>query len=62
VIEIEWYVMVLVLGVPLILLPVALVWYLNVGGIYSLIKETRQKKTARDEATRTIAEKHPAKT
>ena len=54
--------MVLVLGVPLILLPVALVWYLNVGGIYSLIKETRQKKTARDEATRTIAEKHPAKT
>ena len=27
--------------------PLALVWYLNIGGIYAAIKETRAKKVAR---------------
>ena len=59
----EWYViLVLVLGIPVILFPAAYVWYLNVGGIYSLIKEAREKKAAREETTRAVARKHPAKT
>ena len=59
----EWYViLVLVLGIPVILFPAAYVWYLNVGGIYSLIKEARAKKAAREEATGAVARKHPAKT
>ena len=59
----EWYIiLVLVLGIPVILFPAAYVWYLNVGGIYALIKEAREKKAAREEATRPAAEKHPAKT
>jgi hypothetical protein len=46
----EWYViLVLVLGIPIILFPAAYVWYLNVGGIYSAIKEAREKKAARRE-------------
>ena len=59
----EWYIiLVLVLGIPVILFPAAYVWYLNVGGIYALIKEAREKKAAREEAIRPAAEKHPAKT
>ena len=46
----EWYViLILVLGIPVILFPAAYVWYLNVGGIYSAIKEAREKRAARRE-------------
>jgi len=59
----EWYlILLLVLGIPVILFPAAYVWYLNIGGVYALIKEAREKKAARREATRALAKKHPAKT
>ena len=36
----EWQViLVLVITIPIILIPVALVWYLNIGGIYAAIRE-----------------------
>ena len=36
----EWQViLVLVITIPIILIPVALVWYLNMGGIYAAIRE-----------------------
>ena len=54
----QWeFIVALVLGIPVILFPVALVWYLNMGGIYALIKEAREKKAARKEATRAVADK-----
>ena len=39
-------VMVLVLAIvlPLVLLPAALVWYLNIGGIAALLGEARTRK------------------
>lgn len=36
----------LALAIPVTLIPVALVWYINVGGIYAAIKETREKRLA----------------
>ncbi len=33
----------LVVAVPLILAPVALVWYLNIGGLVGLIRERRKR-------------------
>jgi hypothetical protein len=39
------FIVALVLAVPLILLPVASIWYLNVGGLYAWIKG----KDAREE-------------
>lgn len=43
----EWYViLVLVLGIPIILFPAAYVWYLNIGGLYAVIREARSKKAA----------------
>ena len=38
----EWQVIVaLVVAVPIILAPVVLIWYMNIGGIYTAIKERR---------------------
>ena len=43
----EWQVIVaLVIAVPIILIPVTLVWYLNMGGIYQAFQETRQRRKA----------------
>ena len=36
----------LVIAIPVLLIPVALVWYINAGGIYLALKEARARKTA----------------
>ncbi len=39
----EWQViLVLVITIPIILIPVALIWYINIGGIYAAIRERRR--------------------
>jgi hypothetical protein len=44
----QWELIVaLVIAVPIILFPAAYVWYLNIGGIYSGVKEAREKRVAR---------------
>ena len=45
------FIVALVLAVPIILLPVAYVWYLNIGGILSIVAERRK-------ARRELAEGH----
>ena len=41
----EWQlILILVIAVPLILFPVAYVWYLNIGGLYSWVKESRKEE------------------
>ena len=48
--KMQWeFIVALIIGIPVILFPVAFVWYLNVGGIYTAIKEARAKKAAREE-------------
>ncbi len=37
----------LALVVPIILIPAALVWYINVSGIYTVIRETQKRRAAR---------------
>ena len=45
----EWQVIVaMVVAITIILLPVALVWYLNIGGIRVLLRR-RQQKPATEE-------------
>jgi hypothetical protein len=49
----EWQVIVaLVVAIPVILFPVAFVWYLNLGGIYTAIKEARARKAVRKKTER----------
>ena len=53
----EWYiVLAIVLGVPIILFPVAFVWYLNVSGLYRVMRDRRQREKRRAQALREAAE------
>ena len=39
----EWQVILaLVITIPIILIPVVFVWYLNIGGVYAAIREGRR--------------------
>ena len=44
----------LVIATPLILLPAAFVWYLNIGGVIALIRERRKERTTE----KTVARHH----
>lgn len=47
----EWQIVVaIVLGIPLVLVPVTLVWYLNVSGLYQVLRATRERQKRRAEA------------
>jgi hypothetical protein len=44
----EWQILIaLVIAIPVILFPVAVVWYLNIGGIFTAIKQARAKRATR---------------
>ncbi|MEJ2739813.1 MAG: hypothetical protein P8105_08325 [Dehalococcoidia bacterium] len=42
----------LIITVPVILLPVALIWYINTAGMFVAVKETREKKLTAVKTTR----------
>ena len=43
----EWQIVVaLIVAIPIILFPVAFIWYLNVGGIYAAVKAARARRAA----------------
>ncbi|MFH0769036.1 MAG: hypothetical protein V1932_05670 [Chloroflexota bacterium] len=43
----EWQVIIaLALAIPILLIPVGLVWYTNISGIYAAIKESRARREA----------------
>jgi len=49
----EWQIIVaLAIAIPIILFPVAFVWYLNIGGVYAAIKEVRERRAVRDKGAR----------
>ena len=53
----EWqFIVALVIAIPIILFPVALIWYLNIGGIYALVRDARKRRTLKQE-NRAIAER-----
>ena len=49
----QWeFIVALVVAIPIILLPVALVWYLNIGGI---VQAARQRKAAQEKKVGAMA-------
>ena len=42
----------IVIAVPVILFPVALIWYINTGGMFVAVKENREKKLMAVKTTR----------
>ena len=50
---VQWELIVaLVIAIPIILFPAAYIWYLNIGGIYTAIKEARARRVAREKAAK----------
>ncbi len=47
-----WVILLLVLAIPIILVPVALIWYINTSGIYTVIRETQRRRAARKKTIR----------
>ena len=46
----EWQIIVaLVVMLPVILLPAAFVWYMNIGGMTAALREARKRKAAHKE-------------
>lgn len=45
----------LAIAVPIVLFPVALVWYINIGGMRAAVKEAREKRAAAKEAGTVLA-------
>ncbi len=51
-----WQIIVaLVVAVPVILLPLVLVWYLNMGGILTAIREARTRRAVQKKGVRVVA-------
>ena len=45
----QWeFVVALVIAIPIILFPAAYIWYLNIGGIYTMIREAKARRLARE--------------
>ena len=42
----------LIIAIPIILFPVALIWYINVGGLYQITKEAREARKKELEAVK----------
>ena len=53
----DWpIILALVLVIPFILIPVAFVWYLNVSGLYQVMRDARQRQRRRAAASREAKE------
>ena len=49
----QWeFIVALAIAIPVILFPAALIWYLNIGGIYAAVKEARAKRVANEAGAR----------
>ncbi len=53
-------IVVLAVVIPIVLLPAAFVWYLNLRGLHALLKEAKEKGTAKEKVA--IAATRPVKT
>jgi hypothetical protein len=51
----KWeFIVALIIAIPIILFPVAFVWYLNVGNLYSAIRIARAKKAVPGEKAQVV--------
>lgn len=49
-----WVILVILLAIPVILSPVAFIWYLNVSGLYTVIRESQKRRVARKRRIREL--------
>ncbi len=55
----EWqFVVALIIAVPVILFPVAFIWYINAGGLYRALKEGRRARETEQAGTTVVTREH----
>ena len=53
----QWeFIVALAIAIPIILLPMAFVWFLNIGGIYASVREARARRVAHAKGTKVVLE------
>lgn len=53
----EWQIIVaIVIAIPLIALPVAFIWYMNVSGLYQVMRDARERRKKRIQALKAAEE------
>jgi len=53
----DWQIILaIVVAIPVILVPAVLVWYLNVSGTFTVIRETRKRRIAREKRMKAAVE------
>jgi hypothetical protein len=53
----EWqYILAIVIVIPIVLFPPALVWYLNIGGFISAVRQARERRDAEKKKVKLAAE------
>ena len=51
----EWWAIVLIIvAIPIIVFPAAFIWYMNVSGLYTVIRETQKRRVARKRRAREL--------
>lgn len=57
----DWQIILaLIIVIPVILLPVALIWYLNIGGILAAVKEARERKRVAEQVKSEVTAENKA--
>ncbi len=52
----DWeFIVALIAAIPIVLLPAAFVWYLNLGGVYAAFREARRKRSAKKDQAGVVA-------
>ncbi len=53
----EWQIILaIVLAIPLIVLPAAFIWYMNVSGLYQVMRDARERQKKRARALKAAGE------
>jgi uncharacterized membrane protein YqiK len=53
----DWQIILaIVVAIPVILVPAVLVWYLNVSGTFTVIRETRKRRITREKRMKAAVE------
>ena len=47
-----WVILVVIVAIVVILFPVAFIWYINISGIYTVIRETQKRRATRKKRIR----------
>ena len=49
-----WMILIIIVAVPLVLFPAVFIWYMNVSGLYTVIRETQKRRVARKRRVREL--------